>query len=78
MNEYQLTSIRNCVESGAFTELFKTLDLQCFESFKLNVDKPEKISDTISMIRGLRTLEAAIQSVVNELQEDDLNPEGQE
>lgn len=71
MNSYQIATIKNFIESGAFSEVMDEMEKKCYNTFKLSVDNPEKISDTINMIRGLKNFEATIQSVINELEPDD-------
>ncbi|WWV91991.1 hypothetical protein [Escherichia phage PJNS034] len=71
MNDYQRACIRNLVESGALSTLTSIIDKKCYNSFKLTIDNPKALDDTINMIRGLKALESEIQNVMNELEDDE-------
>lgn len=73
MNDYQRACIRNMVESGALSILTEAIDKKSYDSFKLSIDNPKAMDDTINMIRGLKALEREIQSVMNELEDEGHN-----
>lgn len=70
MNDYQQVAIKNFVQSGALSALLESLDKKYYTLFKLSIDNPKALDDTINMIRGLKALESEIQNVMNELEDE--------
>ncbi|WXX18528.1 hypothetical protein TacPo2_73 [Pantoea bacteriophage TacPo2] len=70
MNDYQKAAVSNFVQSGALSTLLESLDKKHYNLFKLSIDNPKVLDDTINMIRGLKALESEIQNVMNELEDE--------